>query len=367
MPIPTANSVLFVQKATHRAGAQTCLTRLLAQGPIRRWHPVVLCSSTGWLTEECQRRGIDFIVMPFPQSRSLPARVFGNRRFVAGVLQLMSERALRPAIVHANDHWEGILGVRLAEALSARSMLFLRTSRITRRDYFKYACDHYDVIASVGPSLQSRVQRWNSDKRIELVPDGLEADEFFPPKPRPAAAPKRLLAIGAERRSKGWADLIEALRLLADRGARLPEQVTGHLPAPAVNDLNLSRVPGVRFEFLGRVDEFRGLVRRYDLVVNPSRSDSFGMAAIETLAAGVPLLSSRTGVIPQVVSADHMLFPPQQPEALAAALEHLRLHWNELDFGVAQAQARIRDEFPIERTAVMVDRLYRELMALPAD
>jgi len=61
----------------------------------------------------------------------------------------------------------------------------------------------------------------------------------------------------------------------------------------------------------------------YDLVINPSRMESFGTAAIEVLAAGVPLLSSRTGVIEQVQESAEMLFPPHRPEALASALKNV--------------------------------------------
>jgi glycosyltransferase involved in cell wall biosynthesis len=297
----------------------------------------------------------------------LLSRLYRNSRFAGAVLRRLEELSLRPAIVHANDHWEGILGFRLAEILGARSALFLRTSRITEREYFKYRCDRYELIASVGPALQARVQSWDKRNKIELIYDGIEPDEFLPPKQKPKTPPTRILAIGAERSSKGWADLIEALSILAQRGVPLPEQVdfTGELPPPRVNDLKLARVPSVRFRFLGRVEYFRDLVREYDLVVNPSRSDSFGMAAIETLGAGVPLLSSKTGVLAQVMRADHMLFPPNQPVALADALGRLMLEWGALEFGVADAQALIRQQFPIERTAAALDRLYRDLSRLP--
>lgn len=211
------------------------------------------------------------------------------------------------------------------------------------------------------------MQAWSPRKKVELLYDGIEMEEFMPAKQKPEHAPDRILVIGAERSSKGWADLIGALSLMAERGARLPRQIdfTGDFPSPAENDLGLSRVPGVRFEFLGRVETFRDLVRSYDLVINPSRSDSFGMAAIETLAAGVPLLSSRTGVLPEVIQCEHMLFPPQRPEALALALDRLTRDWSMLNLGVVEAQEIIRERFSIERTAATVDRLYGNLVGTP--
>lgn len=88
------------------------------------------------------------------------------------------------------------------------------------------------------------------------------------------------------------------------------------------------------------------------------------MAAIEVLAAGVPLLSSRTGVIEQVQTNPELLFLPKDPASLANALENVFRHWNRIDFGVAEAQRRIREHFLIDRTATELDAVYRELLGL---
>jgi glycosyltransferase involved in cell wall biosynthesis len=95
-------------------------------------------------------------------------------------------------------------------------------------------------------------------------------------------------------------------------------------------------------------------VRGYDLVINPSRMETFGMAAIEVLAAGVPLLSSRTGVMEQVQDAEEMLFAPARPDQLAFALKHLLQEWPRIDLGVVGCQENIRRRFLIDKT---VDRL----------
>jgi glycosyltransferase involved in cell wall biosynthesis len=357
------NSVLFVQNATHRAGAQTCLVRLVSHARARLWHPVILCSSPGWLTEECERRGIQYLVEPFPRSRSIGSRLIFNTGFARTVKKRLDHRSIQPTIVQANDHWEGLLGVHLAHTLSARSAIFLRTSRITREQYYKYQCDRYDVIVCVGAALQERIQLWEKWKQIELFNDGVEEADFLPPREKTQSAPKRLLVIGAQRSSKGWADLVEALSVQARFGRWLPEQVdfTGEAPSPTENDLKLQRIPKVRFRFLGHTNHFRELVRKYDLVINPSRIDSFGMAAVETLAAGVPLLSSRTGVLEQIIDDEYMLFPPEKPEALAEALNFVITNWSDLDFAILTAQENISRRFSVSQSVDTVDRLYRQL------
>jgi len=53
--------------------------------------------------------------------------------------------------------------------------------------------------------------------------------------------------------------------------------------------------------FFGRVDDIADLLRGADLFLLPSDTESFGLAALETMACGVPVVASNTGGIPEVV------------------------------------------------------------------
>lgn len=64
-------------------------------------------------------------------------------------------------------------------------------------------------------------------------------------------------------------------------------------------------------------------VARADLVVLPSRHEGFGIAAIEALALGRPMISTTAGGLPQAVGDAARLVPPQDPGALATALQSL--------------------------------------------
>ncbi|MEX2129664.1 MAG: glycosyltransferase family 4 protein, partial [Xanthobacteraceae bacterium] len=161
----------------------------------------------------------------------------------------------------------------------------------------------------------------------------------------------------------------EALFRLEQEGALPPMQIdfTGNRPDPTLNDLKLGRLKASRCNFLGRVEAFRDLSRSYDLVINPSRMETFGMAAIEVLAAGVPLLSSRTGVMEQVQERPQMLFAPGRPDELAAALKRVLREWPDLDFGVARSQENIRRRFLIDNTVGRVNAAYEQLMSRSDD
>jgi glycosyltransferase involved in cell wall biosynthesis len=88
--------------------------------------------------------------------------------------------------------------------------------------------------------------------------------------------------------------------------------------------------------FLGRVDDARlaELRKEAALALVPSRSgETFGLAAAEAMAAGLPVAASRVGALPELVGEEGLV-EPGDPQALAAAIERLR--------GDAAAGARAR-------------------------
>jgi glycosyltransferase involved in cell wall biosynthesis len=337
-------SIVFVQRRAHRAGAQTCLLRLLREPRIRALEPVLLASEDGWLTREAGREGLRCVVEPFPSSRSLSARLFRNRAFAARAAQRLGKVAL----VHGNDHLESLLTLELGRALGAPTALFLRSPTMRREDFEKYRCAEHPFVAAVGEELQARARAWGA-KDVDLIHDGLESGEFLPPKAPSPAFPRRILVIGSPVEWKGWQDALEVFGRLA-----LPMEL--HFTGKGDDQ------PG-KIRHLGRVEAFRDLVREYDLAYNPTWHESFGMAALEVLAAGVPLFSTRSGVIEQVVHDERWLAAPRNVEEMAAKLRALAAGWPGSALDVAACQGHIREKFLVSRAAEKLVARYQPLLA----
>jgi len=136
---------------------------------------------------------------------------------------------------------------------------------------------------------------------------------------RPAAASLPggyALVVSRLSPEKGVDVAVRACRL-----AGVPLVVAGAGPAgvPVPAD-----VEGVRFA--GRVDDARLAELRAGaaVAVVPSRSaETFGLAAAEAMAAGLPVAASRIGALPELVGEEGLV-PPGDPEALAAAIVRLR-------------------------------------------
>lgn len=346
-------NVLFVQKNPHKAGAQHCLARVVRQLNERSLDPILLTSEDGWLTAECRKNRIRVIQLRFPGSRSVLGYLYKNKSFAKKVKAELAQLEVVPSIVQGNDHPEAIVTLELAKCLDARSSIILRAPSINRKGYFKYGCNRADLLITVSDQIKEAAHGWDQNREPLVIHDGLADEEFLPPKKLSAISPSKILVLGNVSARKGWRDVIEALAILWQQKDLPPITLdfTDQRPTWPTNPRIGERCS---LNFIGHHDNFRELTRQYELVINPSRSESFGMAALEVVAAGVPLLSSRSGVIEEIIDDQRLLFEPGNPGNFAEALKTLLANWPAGEIDLESPQRKLRQRFHIKHS---VDRL----------
>jgi glycosyltransferase involved in cell wall biosynthesis len=153
--------------------------------------------------------------------------------------------------------------------------------------------------------------------RIDVIPHYLPA-EAFADQSRAAEGEYALVAARLTP-EKGVDTAIEAAAL-----ADIPLRVAGEGPgAPAL--MELANVIGAHVDFLGRLDRdgVQNELRGAAMLLMPSRYHEFaGYSALEAMAAGVPVIGSRLGALPELLGEERCL-PPNDPHAIAARMRQL--------------------------------------------
>jgi N-acetyl-alpha-D-glucosaminyl L-malate synthase BshA len=214
--------------------------------------------------------------------------------------------------------------------------------------------------------------------RVEVIPNFVDPEEFHPDDDRPdlrrlfpilswegPVRPAVLLHASNFRTVKRVGDAVLALaRILRTRPAALV--LVGDGPERGVvQKLATSLGISDNVAFLGEQLQMGRFLAQADLFLLPSEQESFGLAALEALASGVPVVATHVGGLPEVVRHGETgwLVPVGDPPALAEAV--LKLLGDEprrAAMGRA-ARADALARFQPEPVVARVEALYLELLA----
>ena len=155
---------------------------------------------------------------------------------------------------------------------------------------------------------------------------------------------------------KGVDVLLEAARLVREP-LRLEIYGDGSLRA------ELERQAGENVRFHGFVSDLREAWGELDVLVQPSRADNLPLAVLEAMAAGLPIVGTRVGGIPELVvdGETGIVVEPEDPRALAAALEALARDRSRLAELGRRGRERVDAHFSAEQVGRRTVALYREL------
>jgi glycosyltransferase involved in cell wall biosynthesis len=203
---------------------------------------------------------------------------------------------------------------------------------------------------------------------LHIIPDGVDGSIFRRRPDGLQLSPDQVLFVGVTRPLKGVDILLKAMRLLVDRGSPAKLLLVGGSFYAAyrqehdrlvqmAQDLGLT--DHVHFGGEKPLPELVRHMQESALLVLPSRIESFGAVLVEALACGTPVVATRCGGPEDIVTDEvGVLVPPENPEALAAAIEQVlqqRAHYDP-----AKLRAYALERFSWDRIARDVVQLYQQ-------
>ncbi len=283
------------------------------------------------------------------RAEGLPFEFFGHGRFnpisLGRLIKVIRER--RIDVMHLTDFGACTLG-RIAGRLTRTPsivQIISHHSEYTNRKFPRYVELAYRALApataralAISPTVRDfAIQRMGfPPEMVEVLYYPLPEHSFSEPSDGDVAALRQSLGIPRQAPVVGWVGrffpvkgvrhLIDGFAALLAREPRAWLVLVGQGPEESALRAQCARL-GIahRVVFAGFQRETQRYVRMFDVSVVPSLEEGFGLVALEALALGVPVVASRLGGLPDVVSDERsgVLVEPANAQAIAQAVARL--------------------------------------------
>jgi glycosyltransferase involved in cell wall biosynthesis len=280
-------------------------------------------------------------------------------------------------IVHAHDGRAQNIAVLASAGLPLRRVASRQVAFAPRHPLihrWKYGKTAHGIIANSEAVRQVLVSSGIPPEGIEVISPGIDLPLDLPNADRRAQARARwgftrdhfvVGHAGAFTHEKGQDVALEAALVLAPRAPHLrmvlagdgPERSNPRMTELAKRTATVASLPG----FLDDLTEFYAAL---DLFIMPSRSEGWGLTALEAMANGLAVIASDVGGLHELVEPGKTgwLVPPDSPPALADAIEAAVSDGEGLRELARQGRERA-SRFSMERTVEQTERFYTRLLS----
>ncbi len=283
---------------------------------------------------------------------------------------------LRPSIVHTHGYRPDVVDSPVAReaGIAAVSTVHGFTGGGLKNRFFERlqvrAFRRLDAVVAVSRPLVARLTAAGVPERlVHCIPNA-----WGPARPfLDRGAARAALGIPDDGPVAGWIG-----RLSREKAPDLLVEALGRLGADAprgvvvgegpLTDAARARAAGLgladRVTLAGRVADAATLMRAFDVLVLSSRTEGTPIVLLEAMAAGVPVVATRVGGVPDVVSdREAVLVPPEDPAALAEAVRQVLRDPASAAVRAAAARERVASVFAVEPWLARYEALYRSVLA----
>ena len=347
-------TIAVVSDSADFGGAELYLSTLLSH--LRdEWRFVALLGDLA--DDETRRRladsGVELITIPGLRRIPRPGAIARTVRAL---------RKLDPSLVHVNlsDQGDGLgplIAARLARKRTVATLHLVIPGRKGWRERISARTLRLpETVIAVSEFVMNYARAAGANSLTVL--NGLETPEFQA-KPRSVLGlkPDEIVVggIGRLHDQKGWDVFCAAAVLVHEHHPETVFVVIGDGP-DRVRLKQMGAASGVRF--LGYHENASTLIRAFDVVVAPSRYEACGLVAIETMFAGVPIIASSVGGLPEVVDDCGQLVAPERPDLLASAIIEFLSDSTARTVYSERARKRAGSAFNAERMATETNRVF---------
>jgi N-acetyl-alpha-D-glucosaminyl L-malate synthase BshA len=237
----------------------------------------------------------------------------------------------------------------------------------------KFSIEQSDGVTAVSRFLKEKtLTNYSIEKEIEVIPNFVDTEIF---KPASACSFRKHVAPKGEKILIHTSNFRPVKRVTDT--IRIFEKVIKEIPAKLIlvgdgpdrsecerlcRELSLCE----HVKFLGKQEALVELLNAADLFLIPSQSESFGLAALEAMSCGLPVISSSVGGLPELVKHNETGYIAEIGDIDRMAKYAIDLLTNEQKYEIFSANARKRsvENFSKEKIIPLYENFYQEILNL---
>jgi len=219
------------------------------------------------------------------------------------------------------------------------------------------------VLVACSEGLKDRALRFLPSVSIDVIPNGVEIDRFYPAQSGEAATTLRLLTVGRLSATKRIEMLIDAVEILQADGVDLHLTVAGGGQLePQLKETVSRRNLGEIIRIAGRIDpeNMPEVYRESDIFVSATVQEGMSNAMLEAMASGLAIITTRCEGVEELITDNGVIVERANAKEIAGAIRGLADHrqtWGEM---VVAARSRA-EQFTWSRVAEEYLGLYEKL------
>jgi glycosyltransferase involved in cell wall biosynthesis len=377
-------NILFVSHSAEMSGAELTLLHLIQELDRTRFRPVLVIPGAGPLGEEAVRAKAEVRTVPYKwrltERRNIwkqPLSWIWNRSGTAGLQRIIRERdihlvfsnsaaapcgaeaAHRLGLPHIWSVHEFLTGPNpLLHYLWGAKRLVRRIERMSCRVIVNSKATASSFAGSRGVRVVMNGVRPRPEEPLEDLKTELGLGN------RPV-----LGVVGKLYREKGQKEAVRALGELRKSVSGIQLLLVGGVRDPRYkkeieNQIAAGGLEG-HVHFLGQRRDGQQLMRLMQVLLIPSRIDSFGLAALDAMSMGTPVIALRAGGLPEIIrhNENGCLIPDLEPITVSEAVKKVL---DNADFRASLIQAGLktaREEFSVAKQAAATQRVMEECLS----
>ena len=181
-------------------------------------------------------------------------------------------------------------------------------------------------LVACSQGLKDRALKFLPSVSIDVIPNGVELDRFYPDKSDKKTDTVRLLTVGRLSVTKRVPMLIDAIQILHKDGCKVRFTIVGggaleHQIRQIVKDQGFADI----IEINGRIsaEKIPQVYRQNDIFISASMQEGMSNAMLEAMASGLPIITTRCEGVEELIAGNGVIVEKPTPEDIAASIKQL--------------------------------------------